>query len=74
MTKIAARLSNALADCYKIERELGSGGMAVGYLAEDLKHDRKVAAKVLRSEPAAGLGTDSTSRGTGIASSRKPAC
>ena len=41
-----------------IERELGSGGMATVYLAEDLKHHRKVAVKVLRSELAALLGAE----------------
>jgi serine/threonine-protein kinase len=51
-------LSAALADRYRIERELGAGGMATVYLAEDLKHDRKVAVKVLRPELAAVLGAD----------------
>ena len=37
------RLSAALSERYRIERELGAGGMATVYLAEDLKHDRKVA-------------------------------
>ena len=40
----------ALADRYVIERELGAGGMAIVYLAEDSKHHRKVAVKVLRPE------------------------
>ncbi len=44
------RLKAALADRYAIERELGSGGMATVYLAEDLKHHRKAAVKVLRSD------------------------
>ncbi len=52
------RLKAALADRYAIERELGSGGMATVYLAEDLKHHRKVAVKVLRSDLAAALGPD----------------
>jgi protein kinase-like protein len=47
-----------LADRYRIERELGRGGMATVYLAQDLKHDRPVALKVLRPEIAAGLGTE----------------
>ena len=47
MPEITSRLSTALADRYKIEREIGSGGMALVYLAEDLKHERKVALKVL---------------------------
>ena len=45
MTEITFRLSTALADRYKIERHLGEGGMATVYLAEDLKHKRKVAAE-----------------------------
>ena len=49
-----ARLSTALADRYRIERRLGEGGMATVYLAEDLKHKRKFAVKVLRPELAAG--------------------
>jgi eukaryotic-like serine/threonine-protein kinase len=52
------RLSAALADRYRIERELGQGGMATVYLAEDLKHRRRVAVKVLKPELAAVLGAD----------------
>jgi tRNA A-37 threonylcarbamoyl transferase component Bud32 len=52
------RLGEALADRYRIERELGQGGMATVYLAEDLKHDRKVALKVLKPELAAVLGAE----------------
>ena len=52
------RLSAALSDRYTIEREIGSGGMATVYLAQDLKHDRQVAVKVLRPELAATLGPD----------------
>jgi eukaryotic-like serine/threonine-protein kinase len=52
------RLSAALADRYRIERELGAGGMATVYLAQDLKHDRKVALKVLKPELAAVLGAE----------------
>ena len=52
------RLKSALADRYRIERELGAGGMATVYLAQDLKHDRKVALKVLKPELAAVLGAD----------------
>ncbi|MBL0172090.1 MAG: serine/threonine-protein kinase [Gemmatimonadaceae bacterium] len=55
---LAARLSAALAGRYRIERELGAGGMATVYLAEDLKHDRKVAIKVLKPELAAVLGAE----------------
>ncbi len=58
MSEITARLATALADRYAIERELGSGGMATVYLAEDLKHKRKVAVKVLRPELAAVLGAE----------------
>ena len=48
----------ALADRYRIERELGRGGMAMVYLAHDLRHDRPVALKVLRPELAASLGPE----------------
>ncbi len=50
------RLSAALADRYTIERELGEGGMATVYLAQDIKHERKVAIKVLKPELAAMIG------------------
>ena len=53
-----ARLAAALADRYRIERELGAGGMATVYLAQDLRHDRKVAVKVLRPELAAVIGAE----------------
>jgi len=52
------RLTQALRDTYRIEREIGMGGMATVYLAHDLRHDRKVALKVLRPELAAAMGTD----------------
>src|SRR5579859_409407 len=52
------RLSAALADRYAIERELGAGGMATVYLAQDRKHDRQVAVKVLRPELAAVIGAE----------------
>ncbi len=52
------RLKSALADRYVIEEELGAGGMATVYLAEDLKHRRKVAVKVLRPELAATIGPE----------------
>ncbi len=58
MTEITSRLSTALADRYRIEREIGSGGMAIVYLAQDLKHERRVAVKVLRPELAEALGPD----------------
>ena len=47
MSLSTERLTAALDGRYRIERELGAGGMATVYLAEDLKHDRKVAIKVL---------------------------
>ncbi len=56
MTTPLDRLRAALADRYHLERELGAGGMATVYLADDLKHRRQVAVKVLRAEVAAGLG------------------
>ncbi len=52
------RLNAALQGRYTIQRELGSGGMATVYLAEDLKHRRRVAIKVLRPELAASIGTE----------------
>lgn len=58
MEQTAERLGSALADRYRIERELGHGGMATVYLAEDLKHHRHVAVKVLKPELAAGLGPE----------------
>jgi eukaryotic-like serine/threonine-protein kinase len=56
VNKVTERLSAALASRYRIERELGAGGMATVYLAHDLRHDRKVALKVLRPELAAVIG------------------
>ncbi len=58
MSVVTERLSSALSDRYRIERELGQGGMATVYLAEDLKHKRKVALKVLKPELAAVLGAE----------------
>ena len=58
MSDLLDRLKSALADRYTIERELGSGGMAVVYLADDLRHEREVAVKVLRAELAAAMGGD----------------
>ena len=48
MTEAIDRVAAALSDRYRIERELGAGGMATVYLAHDLRHDRDVAIKVLR--------------------------
>ncbi|WP_310572243.1 protein kinase [Gemmatimonas sp.] len=53
-----ARLSAALADRYRVDRELGQGGMATVYLAHDIKHDRDVAIKVLHPDLGAALGGD----------------
>ena len=55
---VPSGLRDALAGRYSLERELGQGGMAVVYLAHDLRHDRPVALKVLRSELAATLGPE----------------
>src|SRR5947208_6344611 len=55
---LAERLRLALSDRYRIERELGRGGMATVYLAHDLRHDRPVALKVLRPELAAAIGPE----------------
>ena len=58
MNDSLTRLTDALADRYRIEREIGAGGMATVYLAEDLKHHRQVAIKVLRPELAAVIGAE----------------
>jgi serine/threonine-protein kinase len=58
MTDILDHLNSALTDRYAFEHELGAGGMATVYLAHDVKHDRKVAVKVLRPELAAVLGAE----------------
>ncbi|MFI5244352.1 MAG: protein kinase, partial [Gemmatimonadales bacterium] len=58
MTQQTDRLNSALAGRYRIERHVGEGGMASVYLAEDLKHDRKVALKLLKPELAAVLGAE----------------
>ncbi|MEO7520344.1 MAG: serine/threonine-protein kinase, partial [Gemmatimonas sp.] len=56
MNDVVARLSAALFDRYRMEREIGAGGMATVYLAHDLKHDRDVAIKVLHPDLGAALG------------------
>src|ERR1700675_3906350 len=58
MFAIPELLRDALADRYRIERELGRGGMARVYLADDLKHGRKVAIKAMHPELAAAIGHD----------------
>src|SRR2546423_8419351 len=58
MTDLLVRVQTALAERYAIERELGQGGMAVVFLARDLKHRRAVAIKVLRPELALALGSE----------------
>src|ERR1051325_4133910 len=58
MSETLARLTPALADRYRLERELGAGGMATVFRAHDLKHDRSVAIKVLHPELAAVLGAE----------------
>jgi serine/threonine-protein kinase len=52
------RLKEAMKQSYSIDRELGRGGMATVYLAQDAKHERLVALKVLHPELAASLGPD----------------
>jgi eukaryotic-like serine/threonine-protein kinase len=58
MVDLLSRAQSALGDRYGIERELGRGGMAVVYLAEDLKHHRRVAIKILKPELSQSLGTE----------------
>ena len=58
VANVPAQLAAALSDRYRLERELGRGGMATVYLAEDLKHHRKVAVKVLHPELTAVLGAE----------------
>src|SRR5512132_3884835 len=56
--QLLQQLQSGLADRYRVERELGAGGMATVYLARDLRHDRNVAIKVLHPELAAALGAE----------------
>jgi serine/threonine protein kinase/formylglycine-generating enzyme required for sulfatase activity/dienelactone hydrolase len=58
MEPVRPRLTSALAGRYAVEREIGSGGMATVFLADDVKHHRKIAIKVLRPELAAALGAE----------------
>jgi serine/threonine-protein kinase len=56
--ELLEQLAGALGDRYRVERELGHGGMAIVFLAEDLKHNRRVAIKVLKPELSAALGSE----------------
>ena len=58
MSELLEQVSSALADRYRIESEIGRGGMATVFLAEDLKHHRQVAIKVLHPDLAATLGAN----------------
>jgi serine/threonine-protein kinase len=58
MPDLLERLKSALADRYAVESEIGRGGMATVFLAQDLKHDRQVAIKVLHPELAASVGAE----------------
>src|SRR6266550_983604 len=67
MERVREALSAALGDRYRIERVLGRGGMATVYVAEDLRHRRQVAIKVLRPDVAAAIGADRFLREIAIA-------
>src|SRR6058998_856527 len=58
MAEPLSHLTAALSDRYRIQRELGAGGMATVYLAQDIRHGRRVALKVLRPELAAVIGAE----------------
>jgi serine/threonine-protein kinase len=58
MPDLLERLKSALADRYAVEREVGRGGMATVFLAEDLKHHRRVAIKVLHPEISSDVATE----------------
>src|SRR6266702_6671197 len=67
MERVREALSAALGDRYRIERVLGRGGMATVYVAEDLRHSRQVAIKVLRADVAAAIGAERFLREIAIA-------
>src|SRR5258708_12898121 len=67
MERVREALSADLGDRYTIERELGRGGMATVYVAEDLRHSRQVAIKVLRSDVAGAIGAERFLREIAIA-------
>ena len=58
MAELLSRLQGALSDRYRIDREIGAGGMATVYLAHDLRHDRRVALKLMRPELSAVIGAE----------------
>src|SRR4051794_37644431 len=58
MSDVLTRLSESLHIKYRVDREIGAGGMATVYLARDLRHDRDVAIKVLHPDLAAALGAE----------------
>ena len=62
MPDLRGLLQDGLAGTYRLEREVGRGGMATVFLAHDLKHDRSVALKVLHPEVAAALGAKRIAR------------
>src|SRR5688500_19752037 len=67
MGDVPAALQDALSSRYRIDAEIGRGGMATVYGADDLRHGRRVAIKVLRPELSANLGTERFLREIGIA-------
>jgi len=72
-TSAVERLKTALSGRYHIESELGEGGMATVYLADDVKHERKVALKVLKPEVAAVVGAGTAGETHGLGTSIRPA-